>query len=75
MRGGGERGREGGGEGGRERERVKVRESQLITVEVGSQGMVDVSDFAALRNVLNASNKEFSAITTQSNSHGNLRVF
>ena len=39
--------------------------SKLITVEVGSRGMVDVSDFTALRNVLDASKKEFSAMTTQ----------
>ena len=39
--------------------------SQLITVEVGSRGMVDVSDFTALRNALDASKKEFSAMTTQ----------
>ena len=39
--------------------------SKLITVEVGSRGMVDVSDFTALRYALDASKKEFSAMTTQ----------
>ena len=56
----------------RERERDLVEaglaagyRSKLITVEVGSRGMVDVSDFTALRNALDAPKKEFSAMTTQ----------
>ena len=39
--------------------------SELITVEVGSQGMVGVSDFAALGNILDALKKELAAMTTQ----------
>ena len=39
--------------------------SQLTTVEVGSWDMVDVSDVTALKNVLDVSKKEFSAMTTQ----------
>ena len=39
--------------------------SKLISVEVGSWGMVDISDFTAIRNALDASKKEFSAMTTQ----------
>ena len=48
-----------------EARRAAGYKSELITVEVGSGGMVGVSDFAALGNVLDASRKEFSTITTQ----------
>ena len=45
--------------------RAAGHKSELITVEVGSRGMVGVSDFAALGNVLDASRKELSTMTTQ----------
>lgn len=48
-----------------EAERALGYKSELITVEIGSWGMVGISDFTALGNVLDASMKEFSTLTTQ----------
>ena len=37
--------------------------TELITVEVGSRGMLDVSNFDALREVIKTSMKEFTSLT------------